>query len=163
MSRLAEATFWSATIAGGLRLATPLIFASIGEAFAQRSGVLNIGLEGYMIVGALASVYVADPTLTPLGFVAGGLAGLLLSTLMVKLGIENAIASGIIVQLMTHGKVRVDFSSLSQRIELIRDEDQLTAPQAMALFEDFSASVKRPEDKRSKHQTSRIVVQKPRS
>ena len=87
----------------------------------------------------------------------------LLSTLMVKLGIENAIASGIIVQLMTHGKVRVDFSSLSQRIELIRDEDQLTAPQAMALFEDFAASVKRPEDKHEKHQTSRIVVQKPRS
>ena len=88
MSRLAEATFWSATIAGGLRLATPLIFASIGEAFAQRSGVLNLGLEGYMIVGALASVYVADPTLTPLGFVAGGLAGLLLSTLMVLFSVR---------------------------------------------------------------------------
>ncbi|MDG2428427.1 MAG: ABC transporter permease [Acidimicrobiales bacterium] len=88
MSRLAEATFWSATFAGGLRLATPLIFASIGETFAQRSGVLNIGLEGYMIVGALASLYVADPTLTPIGFVAGGLAGLLLSALMVLFSIR---------------------------------------------------------------------------
>lgn len=88
MSRLAEATFWSATVAGGLRLATPLIFASIGETFAQRSGVLNIGLEGYMIVGALTSLYVADPTLTPLGFIAGGLAGLLLSTLMVMFAIR---------------------------------------------------------------------------
>ncbi len=106
--------------------------------------------------------------------IQGGLAGVvndkrdytlheLLSTFMVKLGIENAITSGIVVQLMTDGKVRVDFSSLSQRIELVRDEDLLTAPQAMALFEDFAASVKLPEDKQGKRQTTRIVVQKPRN
>jgi hypothetical protein len=40
---------------------------------------------------------------------------------MVKLGFENAIASGIIVQLLTRGKVRVDFSRVSQRIELVRE------------------------------------------
>jgi hypothetical protein len=105
--------------------------------------------------------------------IQGGMAGVvndkrdytlheLLSTFMVKLGIENAITSGIVVQLMTNGKVRVDFSSLSQRIELVRDEDLLTAPQAMALFEDFAASVKLPEDMQGKRQTTRIVVQKPR-
>lgn len=88
MSRLAEVTFWTATIAGGLRLATPLIFASIGELFAQRSGVLNIGIEGYMIAGALTSLYVADPTVTPLGFVAGGLAGMLVSSLMVLFSVR---------------------------------------------------------------------------
>ena len=106
--------------------------------------------------------------------IQGGLAGAvhdkkdftlyeLLSTFMVKLGFESAIASGIVVQLMTRGKVRVDFSSISERIELARDEDQLTAPQAMALFEDFVASMKSPEDKRGKRKTMRIVVQKPRT
>lgn len=52
----------------------------------------------------------------------------LLSTFMVKLGFENATASSIIVQLLTRGKVRVDFSRVSQRMELVREEDQLTAP-----------------------------------
>ena len=105
--------------------------------------------------------------------IQGGMAGVvndkrdytlheLLSTFMVKLGIENAITSGIVVQLMTNGKVRVDFSSVSQRIELVRDEDLLTASQAMALFEDFADSVKLPEDMQGKRQTTRIVVQKPR-
>ncbi|MCE2525886.1 MAG: ABC transporter permease, partial [Acidimicrobiia bacterium] len=41
-----------------MRLATPLIFASLGETIAQRAGVLNIGLEGFMIIGALTSLYV---------------------------------------------------------------------------------------------------------
>ena len=88
MSQLLEATFWSATVAGGLRLATPLIYASIGETFAQRAGVLNLGLEGYMIIGALTSLYVADPTAAPLGFLAGGLAGLLFAAIMVLLSIR---------------------------------------------------------------------------
>ena len=88
MSQLLEGTFWSATMAGGLRLATPLIYASIGETFAQRAGVLNLGLEGYMIVGALTSLYVAEPTVGPLGFLAGGIAGLLMAALMVILSIR---------------------------------------------------------------------------
>lgn len=88
MSQLLESTFWSATLAGGLRLATPLIYASIGETFAQRAGVLNLGLEGYMIVGALASLYVADPTIGPLGFLAGGIAGSVMALIMVILSIR---------------------------------------------------------------------------
>lgn len=88
MSQLAEGAFWSATLAGGLRLATPLIYASIGETFAQRSGVLNLGLEGYMIVGALASLYVAEPTVGLAGFLVGGLAGMLLASAMVVLSVR---------------------------------------------------------------------------
>ena len=88
MSQLAEGAFWSATLAGGLRLATPLIYASIGETFAQRSGVLNIGLEGYMIVGALTSLYIADPTVGPLGFLVGGLAGMALAAVMMALSVR---------------------------------------------------------------------------
>jgi simple sugar transport system permease protein len=81
-------TFWSATLAGGLRLATPLIFASLGETLSQRAGVLNIGVEGYMIVGALTSLYVAVETSIVVGLIAGMLAGALLALVMVVLSVR---------------------------------------------------------------------------
>lgn len=80
---LLEATFWTATISAGLRLATPLIFASLGETISQRAGVLNIGLEGYMIVGALTSLYVTVESHATLGLMTGALAGAALAALMV--------------------------------------------------------------------------------
>ena len=80
---LLEATFWTATISAGLRLATPLIFASLGETISQRAGVLNIGLEGYMIVGALTSLYVTVESHAALGLMTGALAGAALAALMV--------------------------------------------------------------------------------
>ena len=85
MGKLAELTFWTATFAGGMRLATPLILASLGETIAQRAGVLNIGLEGFMIIGALTSLYVAVETGIAVGLLAGALAGAALALLMVWL------------------------------------------------------------------------------
>ncbi|MYI56335.1 MAG: ABC transporter permease, partial [Acidimicrobiia bacterium] len=85
MGKLAELTFWTATFAGGMRLATPLIFASLGETIAQRAGVLNIGLEGFMIIGALTSLYVTVETGIAVGLLAGALAGAVLALLMVWL------------------------------------------------------------------------------
>ena len=49
-------------LASGIRLATPYLYATIGEAFGQRSGVLNLGLDGQMLLGALAAFYVAFNT-----------------------------------------------------------------------------------------------------
>src|SRR3989441_10829035 len=55
---------------------TPLIFAAIGELLAERSGVLNLGVEGMMLVGAVSGFAVAavtgNPLLAPLGAKAGG-------------------------------------------------------------------------------------------
>jgi ABC-type uncharacterized transport system permease subunit len=46
---------WEALLASAIGAAVPLIFASLGELVAERSGVLNLGVEGMMLVGALAA------------------------------------------------------------------------------------------------------------
>jgi simple sugar transport system permease protein len=69
-------------LAATWRLATPLIYASVGELFAERSGVLNIGLEGIMLFGAFAGFAAATMTGSPLiGLLGAILVGLLLGLL----------------------------------------------------------------------------------
>jgi general nucleoside transport system permease protein len=46
-----------ATVASGIRLAVPLLLASLGETFGQRSGVLNLGVDGIMLLGAFGGYY----------------------------------------------------------------------------------------------------------
>ena len=60
------------TLAAG----TPLIYAALGELVTEKSGVLNLGVEGMMLVGAVIAFIVAATTKSPwLGVVAGMLAG----------------------------------------------------------------------------------------
>jgi simple sugar transport system permease protein len=67
---------WSALVAAMLRYATPLTFAAIGGMFSERSGVINIGLEGMMLMGCFWGIWGADKLGSwILGLVAAAVAG----------------------------------------------------------------------------------------
>jgi|TARA_B100001971_G_C18248368_1_gene576138 hypothetical protein len=85
----------------------------------------------------------------------------LISRYLIRLGFDSAVTSGIIVQLLTKGKVRVDFSKVAERLELVKRDDCMTAPQAMAVFEDYVTSMRGEDDLNEKSKTIRIVVQNP--
>ncbi len=70
-------------LTSAIRLATPYLYASIGEAFAQTSGVVNLGVDGIMLVGGFTGFYVTLLTGNVwLGLLAAIIAGLLMGLLM---------------------------------------------------------------------------------
>ncbi len=94
-SGISSFTIWylSATI----RLATPLVLATIGEMFAERSGILNLGIEGTMLMGALSGFLTAYFTKSLwLGVLVASIVGLLFGLLMaffaVTLGVNQHVS-----------------------------------------------------------------------
>lgn len=87
--------------------ATPILLAAIGELVAERAGVLNLGVEGMMIVGAISGFAIAVETGSPLlGFIASAIGGALLSLLFVFLTqvvLANQVASGLALTLFGLG------------------------------------------------------------
>jgi simple sugar transport system permease protein len=94
-------------LAATLRIATPILLAGLGEVFAERAGVLNLGIEGIMLMGALVGFIAAYLSGSLwLGLLAamgcGLLAGLLMGGLAVTLGLNQHV-SGLGVTLLTSG------------------------------------------------------------
>jgi general nucleoside transport system permease protein len=87
--------------------ATPLILAAIGELVVERAGVLNLGVEGMMIVGAsigFAGAYATDSTL--LGALAGMAAGVILAGIFAVLAVflaTNQVATGLALTILGVG------------------------------------------------------------
>ncbi|MCT4609875.1 MAG: ABC transporter permease [Pelagimonas sp.] len=79
--------------------ATPILFAAIGEMVVEKSGVLNLGVEGMMITGAVVGFAVAVNTSSPiLGFAAAAVAGAVLSAafaVLVLFLLSNQVATGL--------------------------------------------------------------------
>lgn len=53
-----DATFVGAILAGAVRLATPIALAAVGETIVERSGTINIGIDGIMTIGAFTAIYI---------------------------------------------------------------------------------------------------------
>ena len=94
-------------ISGTLAATVPLLLAAMGELVAERAGMLNLGVEGMMAVGAAAGfVTVAVTGSHLLGFVMGGLAAMILSAVFAGLTLPfsaNQVASGLAIGILGLG------------------------------------------------------------
>ena len=111
-----EAVVSTGLLAATLRFATPLIFASVGGIFSERSGVVNIGLEGMMLAGAFFGIYVADKTdswILGIGgaMFAGGILALIHAVFTITLRADQ-IVSGFAINLLALGLTGYLFRSL---------------------------------------------------
>jgi simple sugar transport system permease protein len=97
VGNLERVVVWSALFAAMLRYATPLIFASLGGLFSERSGVINIALEGMLLMGAFFAVLGADLTGTwylgvLIGMAAAGLLALIHAVFSVSLRADQIVS-----------------------------------------------------------------------
>ena len=116
----------------GIRLATPYLYASIGETFGQLSGVLNLGVDGIMLMGAYAAFYTALRTGSlALGLLAaivvGGLFGLLMAFVSVTMKAEQGI-SGIGIYLFGLGLSELLFKKTLGTVETINGFPRIHIP-----------------------------------
>jgi ABC-type uncharacterized transport system permease subunit len=94
-------------IASLMVAATPILLAAIGELVVEKAGVLNLGVEGMMIVGAISGFAIAVESGSPmLGFVAAAIGGAVLSVLfalLTQVALANQVASGLALTLFGLG------------------------------------------------------------
>jgi ABC-type uncharacterized transport system permease subunit len=96
VGNLETVVVWSALLSATLRAATPLTFAAIGGLFSERSGVVNIGLEGMMLTGAFFAIWGADRTHSWIGglviaMAAGGLLALIYAYFAIQLRADQIV------------------------------------------------------------------------
>ena len=104
-------------LAAGVASGTILLFAALGEIFAERAGVLNLGVEGMMLVGAVAGFSVTASTSNPwvglvVAMLAGGLLSLVHAVVTIHLRADQVI-SGLALTFLGTGLARVLGDGLS--------------------------------------------------
>jgi ABC-type uncharacterized transport system permease subunit len=104
---LFEFSFWVSLLASTLRLSTPLVFASLGGYFSEKSGVINIGLEGLMLCGAFAAAVGNYSSGSPwIGILCGIAAATLFALLHAVSCITfkaNQVVTGMAINILTFG------------------------------------------------------------
>lgn len=119
-------------LSSGIRLATPYLYAAIGETFGQRSGVLNLGVDGIMLMGAYAAFYTVFTTGNLLygllaAIIVGGLMGLLMAFISVTLQAEQGI-SGIGIYLFGLGMSDLLFQRTLGSVETVSGFPRIPIP-----------------------------------
>jgi len=106
-ANLEKVFVWSALLAATLRFATPLLFGALGGIMSERSGVINVGLEGMMLMGAFFGIYGADATGSwflgmLVGLAAGGVLGFVHAVFSIALRADQVV-SGVAVNFLAAG------------------------------------------------------------
>lgn len=96
-----------AILAAGVVAGTPILYASLGEVIAERSGILNLGVEGMMLVGAVSAFYVGTFTENKwlgllVALIAGGLMALIHAVITIVFR-SNQVASGLALTIFGTG------------------------------------------------------------
>ncbi|HIP96610.1 MAG TPA: ABC transporter permease [Anaerolineae bacterium] len=123
IARLFSLTTLIGVVTAGIRLATPYLYATIGETWGQRSGLVNLGVDGIMLMGAYAAFFVTFKTGSlALGLLAaivvGGLLGLVMAFFSVTLRAEQGI-TGIGVYLFGLGMSNLLFRKTLGTVETV--------------------------------------------
>jgi simple sugar transport system permease protein len=127
MSDLFTATFMAALVSGGILAGMPLLLAALGETVSERAGVLNIGLEGMMLVGGytgfIAALYLHSSWLGLLGGALGGLVtSIIVVVFCVRLGLDQIVV-GIAVLITAEGVTsvlqRAQFGTTYPRLDAV--------------------------------------------
>jgi len=100
-------SFITGFLASTLRMASPILITALGEMVNERAGIMNLGIEGIMILGAFTGFVVAFETGNPfLGFICGGIAGAILGLLMGVVSVRyqaNQIVAGLGIWILCQG------------------------------------------------------------
>ena len=129
--------FLEEILAATINASTPLLLAALGEVISQRAGVINIGIEGMMLIGALfgmvGSFYSAGlPFFAPwFGLMAAGFGGILVAVIFASLAIKlrgDQVIIGTAITLLALGFTQVVYQRLFGKTG---------SPQSVPYFQDF--------------------------
>ena len=132
MASLFTEAFIASLLAGMIAAGIPLLLAGLGEQVSEKAGVLNIGIEGMMLLGAYAGFVAAFYLQSVwIGFLAGGLAGLAVAALMALLCVRfglNQIVIGIALTLGAEG-----LTAILHHVQFSRTYPRLPGVESLAI------------------------------
>ena len=132
MGELFTQAFVTSLFFGGVTAGVPLLLAGLGEQISEKAGVLNIGIEGMMLMGAYGGFFIAFETESFwLGFLAGGISGLAVAFVMAVFCVRlamNQIVIGIALTLGAEG-----LTALLHHFQFSRAYPRLPATETLPL------------------------------